>query len=61
MSELFAAQQLGTVEEKNWKLWVDGLSGIGYFGNSGVPDSRGFETWQDWAQAVVNAVNPSVN
>lgn len=57
MSELFAGQQLGTVKEENWKLWVDGLSGIGYFGNSGVPDSRGFETWQDWAQALVGIMD----
>lgn len=57
VAELFAAQQLGTVEEDRWKEWVDALSGIGYFGNSGVPDSRGFETWQDWAQALVGIMD----
>lgn len=57
MAELFAGQQLGMVEEDDWKLWVDGLSGIGYFGNSGVPDSRGFKTWQDWAQALVGIMD----
>lgn len=57
MAELFAGQQLGTVKEDDWKLWVDGLSGIGYFGNSGVPDSRGFGNWQDWAQALVGIMD----
>ena len=57
MAELFAAQQLGTLPEERWTEWVDGLSGIGYFGNSGVPDSRGFETWQDWAQALVGIMD----
>jgi hypothetical protein len=57
MAELFAGQQLGTVDEVDWRLWVDGLSGIGYFANSNVPDSRGFETWQDWAQALVGIMD----
>ena len=49
-AEQFAANQLGVAPETEWKSWVDGLSGVGYFMNSGVPDSRGFEDWQDWAQ-----------
>ena len=57
MAELFAAQDLGTVPEERWTEWVDGLSGIGYFANSNVPDSRGFETWQDWAQALVGIMD----
>ena len=57
MAELFAAQDFGTVPEERWAEWVDALSGIGYFGNSGVPDSRGFETWQDWAQALVGIMD----
>jgi hypothetical protein len=57
MAELFAGQQLGTVDEVDWKLWVDGMAGIGYFNNSGVPDSRGFDTWQDWAQVLIGIMN----
>lgn len=49
MEELFAANQLGNVPEEKWRDWVDGMNGIGYFVQSGVPDHRGFETWQDWA------------
>jgi len=55
-NELFAANQLGTVDELNWKEWVNGLSGIGYFNNSGIPDARVFDQWQDWALAFNNAM-----
>jgi len=29
------------------------MAGIGYFMNSGVPDPRGFKTWQEWASQLV--------
>lgn len=54
MSELFAANQLGTVPESQWRDWANGLAGIGRF--TGAPDSRNFTTWQDWAQALNNAL-----
>jgi hypothetical protein len=54
MSELFAANQLGTVPEENWAQWADGLAGIGRF--IGAPDSRGFASWQDWAFALNNSL-----
>ena len=57
MEELFASNQLGHVPEERWRDWVDGMNGIGYFVQSGVPDHRLFDNWQDWAEAVVNAVN----
>lgn len=56
-AEQFAAQQLGTAPEDQWASWVDALSGIAYFMNSGVPDSRGFDTWQDWAQQFVGIMS----
>jgi len=61
MAELFASNQLGTVTEDNWRLWADGMQGIGYFVESGVPDQRGFKTWQDWAAALVGImrINPT--
>ena len=52
MAELFAPNQLGYVDEHNWRSWVDGLNGIGYFVQSGVPDHRGFDTWQQWASQL---------
>ena len=52
MAELFAGNQLGTVPEERWRDWVDGMNGIGYFVQSGVPDHRRFENWQDWAKEM---------
>jgi hypothetical protein len=57
MAELFAANQLGTVPEENWRQWVDGLNGIGYFVQSGVPDARNFKTWQDWASQMTGIMS----
>ena len=57
MAELFAAQQLGTVPEDQWQDWANGVSGIGYFGNSAVPDASFFDNWQDWAQALIGIMS----
>lgn len=57
MAELFASNQLGNVPEDNWRQWVDGMNGIGYFVQSGVPDHRNYENWQDWAQAMCGIMN----
>lgn len=57
MEELFAANQLGNVTEDKWRDWVDGLNGIGYFVQSGVPDHRGFENWRDWANQMTGIMS----
>jgi hypothetical protein len=57
MCELFASNQLGTVPELKWRDWVDGLNGIGYFVQSGIPDHRPYETWQDWAKAMAGTMS----
>jgi len=57
MAELFSNQQLGTVPEANWKDWANGIQGIGYFVQNGVPDARFHDNWQDWAEQVVGAMN----
>jgi hypothetical protein len=54
MAGLFAANQLGTIEEPRWREWADGIAGIGRF--AGAPDSRNFDTWQDWAFALNNSL-----
>jgi hypothetical protein len=56
MAELFAANQLGTIAEKDWRLWADAIAGIGYFTQAGCPDSRGFAKWQDWAAAITGTM-----
>jgi hypothetical protein len=55
--ELFAQQQLGVVPEAQWRTWVDALVGVGLFQNSGVADSRGFDTWQDWANHLIGTMS----
>lgn len=57
MNELFAAQQLGVVPEDHWRDWANGMQGIGYFANSGVPDQSGFQSWQDWAKSLVGIMS----
>jgi len=52
MEELFAPNQLGHVDEKDWRMWVDGMNGIGFFVQSGIPDHRQFSTWNEWAEAM---------
>ena len=57
MAELFSGNDIGTVPEENWRDWVDGINGIGYFAQSGVPDQRMCDTWQDWAEQMVGIMN----
>ena len=59
MVEAYAAQQLQTgASEKDWQDWAIGLTGIDVFQNEAMPSPYGFDHWQNWAEAVVNAVNP---
>ena len=57
MEELFASNQLGHVPEEKWRDWVDGMNGIGYFVQSGVPDHRLFDNWQDWAKNLMGIMS----
>ena len=57
MFELVGSNQLGTVPEENWREWVDGLNGIGYFVQSGLPDHRPYADWQDWAKAMAGTMS----
>ena len=58
MGEAFAAQQLGIgASEENWKSWATGLKGIDIFSNESIPLPDTFDDWQDWAAALMNAVN----
>lgn len=59
MSELFAAQQLGTMPEERWREWGAGMVGIGYFSESAIPDPRAFKTWQEWAANLVGTLSIS--
>jgi hypothetical protein len=58
MCEAYAAQQLSIpTGEADWKAWAAGLKAIDVFENDAIPGPYVYENWQDWAQAMVNAVN----
>lgn len=59
MVELYAAQQLEIPTPlTDWKVWGNGIKAIDVFTNEAIPDTDQFDDWQEWAQALVNAVNP---
>jgi len=58
MVEAYSGQQLQIPgDEDTWKDWAVGLKGIDTFTNEGIPGPYIYENWQDWAEAIVNAVN----
>jgi hypothetical protein len=57
MAELFSANDIGTVPEDRWREWVDGINGIGFFTQSGIPDQKLYATWQEWAEQMVGVMN----
>lgn len=62
MCELYATQQLEIpTPQTDWKVWGNGIRAIDVFANEAIPMTDSFNNWQDWAQELVNAVNPSVS
>jgi len=62
MVELYSPQQLEIPSPTtDWKTWGNGLSAIDVFTNEAIPRTDQFNDWHDWAEALVNAVNPRVN
>ncbi len=60
MCELYAAQQLEIpTPYTDWQLWGNGIRAIDVFANEAIPMTDNFPDWQQWAQELVNAVNPS--
>jgi len=58
MVEAYSAQQLSAnTPEEGWKEWAAGLKAIDVFVNEGIPGPYIYENWQDWASALVGAVN----
>lgn len=58
MCEAYAGQQLQIPSaDVEWKSWGAGLKAIDIFSNEAIPEPYGFEDWQEWASALVNAVN----
>ena len=62
MCEQYAAQQLAIPDAStNWQDWASGLKAIDVFTNEGIPGPLIYNDWQEWAEALVNSVNPAVN
>ena len=60
MVELYAAQQLEIpTAQTDWKLWGNGIKAIDVFTNEAIPSTDNYENWNDWAAALLGAVNPS--
>lgn len=58
MVELYAEQQLEIPNENtDWRAWGNGLLSIGFFSNEAVPIPEQFDRWDDWAAALVGAIN----
>ena len=61
MVEFYAAQQLAIPgKEDTWKQWAEGLKAIDVFTNEAIPGPANFSNWQDWAAALLAAINPRV-
>jgi hypothetical protein len=61
MCELYAPQQLEIPDATtDWKEWGAGLKAIDVFTNEGIPDPYQYYDWQEWAEHLVNAVNPAL-
>ena len=58
MCEAYAGQQVQIPgPDVEWKSWGTGLKAIDVFSNEAIPEPYGFDDWQEWAQAVVGAMN----
>ena len=43
--------------EQEWRPWGDSLIVCTTFAAAGSPGTAGFDSWQDWALAVVRSLN----
>lgn len=58
MCEAYATQQLAIpTASTDWQTWAAGLKAIDVFNNEAIPGPYVFGDWQNWALAVMNAVN----
>ncbi len=56
MCEAYSTQQLA-IPDGDWKVWAAGLKAIDVFSNEAIPGPYVYDNWQDWAAALVNAIN----
>jgi hypothetical protein len=46
--------------QTDWQEWAAGLKAIDIFTNEGIPGPSIYKNWQDWASALVGAINQPV-
>jgi hypothetical protein len=56
MVEAYSTQQLA-ITDGDWKTCAACLKAIDVFSNEAIPGPYVYENWQDWAAALVNAIN----
>ena len=56
MCEAYSTQQLA-IPDGDWQTWAASLKAIDVFSNEAIPGPYVYDNWQDWAAAVVNAIN----
>jgi hypothetical protein len=62
MAEQYAVNHLEIPSQNtDWKLWGNGLKAIDVFTNEAIPATDIYDDWQEWAQALLGAINPAVN
>lgn len=62
MAEQYAVNHLEIPSAyTDWKLWGNGLKAIDVFTNEAIPATDNYDDWQEWAQALLGAINPPVN
>jgi len=49
------------VYDPRYHTFESWASGIDVFTNEGIPGPFIYDDWQEWAEALVNSVNPAVN
>lgn len=58
LCEQYATQNLTAPDATtDWKLWGQGLKAIDVFTNEAIPDTNIYSNWQDWAAALLVAIN----
>jgi hypothetical protein len=61
MVEQFASNQLDIPNEgTDWRAWARGVNAIDVFSNQGVPSPDIYDSWVDWAFALINCMDNNV-
>jgi len=61
MCEQYAANQLEIpTAQTDWRMWGNGLKSIDIFTNEAIASPDDFENWDEWAEALLAAINPRV-